>query len=183
MPLDPRDYDLSELRDTEGDLSLEEVAAGGPTSRRIDRLDDRPRREEPPGGPPNPPGSRSEEARSIRRELSILERATGAPLERPYLDSIPGHYDAETLAMEWIDAMLDAVGISGVRSALRFYRSVGWISRDVEETLMDHAAGLSGDANTAGELEWADHRVALAYVARLAAMAEGDRRAAAAETE
>lgn len=183
MPLDPRDYDLSELRETEGELSLEEVATGGPTSRRIDRREDRSRREEPPGGPPSPPGARSEDARSIRRELSVLERASGAPLDRPYLDSIPQHYDAETLAMEWIDAMLDAVGIDGVRTALRFYRSVGWISRDVEETLMDHAAGLSGDVDASGSLDWADHRVALAYVARLAAMAEGDRRAAAAETQ
>lgn len=176
MPIDPRDYDVDELRDTEGELSLEEVAAAaaGPSARRIE-LDDPPRPTGARSGAEEAARSSGRESDTLRRELTVLERATGGPLERPYLRRLPGSYDAERTAMEWMDELVRSVGFDGTRSALRFYRSVGWIGPAVEQTLMDHAAGLADRRDEpSGDLGWEDHRAALAYVARLATMAAGE---------
>lgn len=178
MPIDPRDYDVDELRETAGELSLEEVAAAatGPSARRIE-LGERTPDPPPDSGRPDagPDASPDASPDALRRELAILERATGGPLERPYLRRLPDSYDAERTAMEWVDQLVRSVGLDGTRSALRYYRSVGWIGREVEGTLMDHAAGLSeGHVETGSGLDWSDHRAALAYVARLATMAAGE---------
>lgn len=162
MPVDPRDYDLDELRDTEGTRSLEDVAAGtGPTSRRIEL------HEEPASSRRSPSTGPSDE--SVRRELRLLERVYEGPLERPYLETLPASYDAETTVLEWVRTMLYRGGRDGTRSALAFYRSVGWISARVEDTLRDHVAAVADEHDRgSGELGWNDHRVALRYVAQLA---------------
>lgn len=162
MPVDPRDYDLDELRDTEGTRSLEDVAAGtGPTSRRIELHD------ESTSGRRAAGGVGGDE--SVRRELRLLEQVHDGPLERPYLETMPASYDAETTVLEWVRTMLYRGGRDGTRSALAFYRSVGWISARVEDTLRDHVAAVADEHDRGtGELGWNDHRVALRYVAQLA---------------
>lgn len=163
MPVDPRDYDVEELRNTAGELSLEEVAAAtGPTSRRIDRRED----STGPRTPANVGGDGS-----IRRELEALERASDGRLERPYLEDLPASYDAEATVIEWMTAMVYTAGLEGTTAALRFYRSVGWIDVGVQDTLLEHAEALADDHDrSSGDLAWADHRVSLSYVARLAAL-------------
>lgn len=168
MPVDPRDYDIDELRETEGTRSLEDVAAAtGPTSRRIEL------REEPSAGRR---GGVSPEVGSVRRELALLEQVHGVALERPYLETLPASYDAETTVLEWVRTMLYRGGLDGTRAALAFYRSVGWIGAPAEDTLRDHAAAVADDfEHGAGELGWTDHRQSLRYVAQLAAMTASDR--------
>ena len=168
MPVDPRDYDLDELRNTRGRRSLEDVAtATGPTSRRIE-IDD--------GGSAGSRHATRSGEDSIRRELALFERVNGGALERPYLETLPASYDAETTVLEWIRTMLYRGGLDGTRAALAFYRSVGWISARVEDTLRDHAAAIADEYDhTSGDVTWDDHRVALRYVAQLTAMAEPDR--------
>lgn len=168
MPVDPRDYDIDELRDTEGTRSLEDVAAAtGPTSRRIEL------RDEPSAGRRRGGGAPEDE--SVRRELALLEQVHDGPLERPYLERLPASYDAETTVLEWVRTMLYRGGLDGTRSALAFYRSVGWVDARVEDTLRDHAAAVADEfEHGAGELGWTDHRESLRYVAQLSALGHSD---------
>lgn len=136
---------------------------GGPSVRRVEGLD------EPAPGPDRAVG------RPLYRELSVLERATDGPIERPYLDRVPAAYDADLAVMEWLDALLATAGRESTRAAIEYYRRLDWITPRVERTLQAHVDALAErHADSHLELQWDDHRVSLAYVARLAVIERGN---------
>lgn len=160
MSINPRDYDLDELRrmarkrggqtnggDVEdadidlGSVSSSERSTGGDSSFRA----------------------------GLYRELLPLE--AGSEAEKPYLSGMPEHYAGEHLVFEWLEFLLMHAGYQGATEAIGYYESVGWITGDVESTLRDYMLGLDDQApSDPADLDVDDHLLSLVYIAKLASM-------------
>jgi flagellar protein FlaE len=158
MSINPRDYDLNELRklarqrgdatngDEDADIGLsaapreESIAAG--TSFRS----------------------------GLYRELLPLE-AGADDLSKPYLATLPEHYAGEHLIFEWLEFLLLNAGYQGATEALTYYESVGWLTEDATKDLEDYLLGIDDHGATEdNDLDIDDHMLSLVYVAKLAAM-------------
>ena len=104
------------------------------------------------------------------RELMKLE-AMSDGLEKPYLSNLPDAYSGEVEVFEWLEYLVDMAGFKGALEALRYYRTIGWITEDVEETLVDYLRSFDDPQLTSPSgLSRADHQLSLVYVAKLTAM-------------
>lgn len=181
MTIDPSDYDLGELQDSP-ESGVRESDGGADDRRATDAGDDA-RIDTDSGGllDPGVPDERDpftrapldnvEDARSsVERELARLQESSGDRLERPYLESTPQTYEAERTILSWLDPMVADAGLRGTIDALGYYRSVGWLGEDAEDTLGEYARLVAerGAEHRAEPLDVRDHRRSLTYVARLA---------------
>lgn len=153
--MNPNDYDPDELRGAgeppEG-VFLGGSGAGG-------------------GGSGAPPIRADEVLQSNQyRELFLLERTTGeGGLEKPYLDSLPQSYAAEVTVFEWLEFLVDKAGFRGTMDALRYYRSIEWLTDDAESRLREYLTSFD-EGGDGADLDRSDHLLSLVYLARLAAM-------------
>jgi flagellar protein FlaE len=159
MSINPRDYDLEELRKMArkrgGETGGEEVDAD------IDLGS-------VPSADDSPSGDSSFRA-GLYRELLPLEAGTQAT--KPYLDSLPEHYAGEHLIFEWLEFLLLHAGYQGATGALDYYESIGWITEECEATLNDYLLGLEeSGGNDPVDLDVDDHLLSLVYVAKLASI-------------
>ena len=163
MTINPRDYDLDELRkmarqqrpdglsdDRDGDVrdpaaeldvafeDEEDVAAGS-----------------------------SFRAGLYRELLPFL----GDGVDKPYLETLPETYAAEFVVFEWLEFLLMHSGYQGASDALDYYESVDWITEGVESDLADYLRGIDqSGTNDANELDVDDHMLSLVYLAKLYSM-------------
>jgi len=166
MTLNPRDYDLDELRKmarerdagprgppTESD---EDGAAPAGIAGSVDSEPDAATRERFQSG--------------LYRELMPLE-AGADDLTKPYLGSLPESYAAEYVVFEWLEFLLDSFGYKGANEALGYYEEIGWLTEDVESSLNDYLLGLENPAGAdPAETNIDDHKLSLVYIARLVSM-------------
>ena len=146
MTMNPRDYDLNEL---EGGESLE--PGNGSTRTETAPADDVVRSNQ-------------------YRELMQLEAMTDG-LEKPYLRSLPDAYSAEVVIFEWLEYLVGMAGFKGALEALRYYRTIGWVTDDIEDALADYLRSFDDpNINEPSGLRRSDHQLSLVYVAKLAAM-------------
>ncbi|GGN20681.1 FlaD/FlaE family flagellar protein [Halarchaeum nitratireducens] len=61
--------------------------------------------------------------------------------EMPVVSSLPGGYAGDVLVMEWLSVLMERSGPAGALRAISHYEAVGWISADVEATLLDIVGG------------------------------------------
>ena len=150
MSLDPRRYDVRELRRLAG------TRGGAETASR-----ERPRR--------RPDGNQAERAaRSAAfRELVQHRRGLGkAGGERPYLRTIPAGADAEREIADWLGYLVDAGGHLRSRDALSYYADIGWITPAVAAALERRLPGFDAPRNDR-PFAPADHRISLVAVVRI----------------
>jgi len=161
MTINPRDYDLNELREMarkRGDGGRE-VAPEDPAEMEWGGLDD-------DIGPSAPDSLRS----GLYRELLPLVGG-GDDMEKPYLRTIPDTYAAEFVVFEWLEFLLLHAGYQGATEALHYYESIDWITEDAESRLNDYLLGIDNEtANEGNELDVDDHMLSLVYVAKLTRM-------------
>lgn len=182
MTIDPRDYDLGELRDA-ADRSQggSRENGGGRNDRAETQRDsfDRPDVE----GTTDPFGGNSrqrsrgaaEEARHSDRyrTLLLLQSATGEDATKPYLDQMPASHAAEVTVFEWLEFLVNRAGFRGAMEALRYYRSIDWVTETAMHDLEEYLFGFSdAESDRYGELTADDHRESLVFLAELNALAE-----------
>jgi len=162
MTINPRDYDLNELRemarkrgdgDGEGELPPEDPAEmeWGPLEGEM--------------------GSSADDTFRAGLYRELLPLVGGQDAERPYLRSVPDTYAAEFVVFEWLEFLLLHSGYQGATEALHYYESIDWITEEVASQLDDYLLGI--EEQTAGdgdELDVDDHMLSLVYVAKLAGM-------------
>jgi flagellar protein FlaE len=159
MSINPRDYDLDELRKMARERGRE---AGG------DEVD-----ETAIGLGGSVPGDGGASADSsfragLYRELLPLE--AGNDTGKPYLATLPEHYAGEHLIFEWLEFLLLHAGFQGAMDALSYYESVDWITEECESTLNDYMLGLGEQPSEGTNLDMDDHLLSLVYIAKLASM-------------
>ncbi|MFB6196162.1 MAG: FlaD/FlaE family flagellar protein [Haloplanus sp.] len=195
MAIDPRNYDLDELRaasggpqsvDTghgraddatpdEGDgretarpsglAELIDAANGAEAPDLADALGETSRSQSP-----DRPAAAAAFESAVTQDLLALDRAA-EDVERPYLPALPATLTAEALIFEWLEFLFLQAGRESVADAMAFYESVGWIGADAAEALDAYLSGLDDPrANADNELDADDHRVSLRYIARLSAL-------------
>ncbi|MFB6297561.1 MAG: FlaD/FlaE family flagellar protein [Salinirussus sp.] len=159
MSINPRDYDLNELRKMArerggqaGDVDEPDIGLGST---------------EPSGsGGSSASGSLR---KGLYRELLPLEASSDAT--KPYLHTLPDHYAGEHLVFEWLEFLLMHTGYKGAMEALGYYESIGWIDGDVESALGDYLIGLDdAGANDGNSLDMDDHLLSLVYIGKLSSM-------------
>jgi len=164
MTINPRDYDLDELRkmarqrgDHNGALG-EDEAVPDPTDlgMGLDEAD-----EEVLAG--------SSFRSGLYREL--LPFIAGESQEKPYLAALPENYAAEFVVFEWLEFLLMHAGYQGADEALAYYESIDWITESVRSELSDYLLGIDESAtNDDNDLSVDDHMLSLVYVAKLTSM-------------
>lgn len=163
MTINPRDYDLDELRKMARERD-------GPTDM-SDGDDGSPEVDWDPMEAEDEVLSADSFQSGLYRELLPLEAGAPDDLEKPYLDALPETYAAEFLLFEWLEFLLLHAGFQGATEALQYYESVGWITDDVESTLGDYMLGIEGPpAGEENDLSMDDHKISLVYVAKLVSM-------------
>ena len=160
MSLDPRTYDVQELRALAG-----RSRSRAPTSR-----------PEPAGGAETrtqrPPARHRSDAAARGNQFKLAlaqQRSLPASPEtrgRPFLERLPAGPAAETIVADWLGYLVDGGGRRRAADALAYYLQIGWISPTVESALRDRLVGFH-DPQYARALTVADHRVALVAIQRL----------------
>jgi flagellar protein FlaE len=161
MSINPRDYDLDELRKMarkrggqtnggnadEPEIGLESVGSSEDAV--------------------SPGGSFRE---GLYRELLPLEAGAG-DTSKPYLSTLPENYAGENLIFEWLEFLLLHAGYQGATEALDYYASIGWLTDEAESTLNDYLLGIDDQgANEGNSLDVDDHMLSLIYIAKLSSM-------------
>lgn len=170
MSINPRDYDLEELRRMareRGKTTGNDGAGGRPDSGTDDRSNaagrDRPER----------PSADRDAGASFRAELyrELLPLEAGRDAAKPYLADPPETYAGEQLVFEWLEFLLQHSGYKGAVETLEYYESIGWLSERAASTLQDYLLGLEEPAarRESSGLDTDDHLLSLVYVAKLAA--------------
>jgi flagellar protein FlaE len=163
MTINPRDYDLDELREMarkrgeqDNGMGDEELPDPSNLDVGLDEAD-----------------AESLSGNSFRSGLyrELLPFLGGEDLEKPYLESLPETYAAEFVVFEWLEFLLLHSGYQGTDNALAYYESVDWITEDVSADLSDYLLGIEETATSEGnELDVDDHMLSLVYIAKLTAM-------------
>jgi flagellar protein FlaE len=149
MGLNPNEYDIDELREAVG-------GEAGPAAPRIQETAER-----------HLDGRRAEQY----RELLTVDAAGREGGSRPHLDQLPQEYAAELIVLEWLEFLNATAGLEGTIDAIRYYRSIGWISEAVESDLRDYLSGVDArDTDAAPGIDVDDHVESLLFVANLASM-------------
>lgn len=167
MTLNPRDYDLDELRKMARER---EAGPRGPAT----EGDEDGNGAAPTGiaGSMESDGDATRERfqSGLYRELMPLE-AGADDLSKPYLTDLPESYAAEYVVFEWLEFLLDSFGYKGANEALQYYESVGWLTETVESSLNDYLLGLENPAGAeTADADIDDHKLSLVYIARLVSM-------------
>lgn len=142
MSLNPREYDIRELR------GLNRAMAG--------RSSERGRRR-----------SSSGLESTQYRELLLLQNEV-SDLQKPYLEAVPGTIESEQLVLDWLAFLVEIGGYKRACSAIRHYRSLGWLTEPVENRLHDYLTGMPDAVQRdTREFDQADHMLSLVYIGRL----------------
>lgn len=169
MTINPRDYDLDELRKMARERGDEPRSAP-----REEGADESTSPDVGSGFSPmeesTPSPSRDRFESGLYRELLPLEAGADG-LQKPYLSALPETYAAEFVVFEWLEFLLGNFGFKGANEALQYYESVGWITEDVESTLHDYLLGIEDvSGGEQYDLDTDDHKLSLVYIARLVSM-------------
>lgn len=179
MAIDPRNYDVAELRaagsgeplplreERDGEDGAGESESGGTAA--ATSAGESESESAAPETPSRPAAAVAFET-SIARDLAALDQGT-ENLERPYLPALPPSLVAEALIFEWLEFLVLQAGRESVADALEFYERVGWLGSGAADSLDAYLSGVSDPrANEANDLDPDDHRVSLHYIARLASL-------------
>lgn len=164
MSINPRDYDLDELRKMARERGRQTDSGVGET----DEADIGIASSTTPGKDDISSAPSSFRA-GLYRELLPLE--AGSDATKPYLDTLPETYAGEHLIFEWLEFLLLHAGYQGAMESLDYYESVGWITENCEAELNDYLLGLEEQTNCEpNDLDIDDHLLSLVYIAKLASM-------------
>lgn len=113
-------------------------------------------------------GAGERPGRADRLEQLLIHQATAG--ERPYLQTIPSGYAAESVVFDWLGFLVDRAGYRATLDALRYYRSVGWLTAEAEDQLTEYLRGFPAPP-TGESLDVEDHQQSLVFVAKLSSLA------------
>jgi archaellum component FlaD/FlaE/uncharacterized coiled-coil protein SlyX len=84
---------------------------------------------------------------------------------KPYVDSLPEGFSTEVMTVEWLEYLVDEVGIRGTVRALEYYETIGWLTEDAVDELDEYLSAFEEPAQE--ELSVEHHLRSLDYVEEL----------------
>ncbi|QSG14431.1 FlaD/FlaE family flagellar protein [Halapricum desulfuricans] len=163
MTINPRDYDLEELRK----MARDREPGAVPDEERVPDSD--PNLE---WGEVDGEGAVTDEGFRARLYRELMPLMAGSDdASKPYLATLPETQAAEFMLFEWLEFLLLHGGYRGAQDALNYYESIDWITDGVESDLNDYLLGIEETGASEGsQLDVDDHLLSLVYIAKLAAM-------------
>ncbi|MFB6189318.1 MAG: FlaD/FlaE family flagellar protein [Halapricum sp.] len=167
MTINPKDYDLDELR---------KMARKRGADRNVPDDESVPEPEPEPDLEWDPledsEGGVAEDAFRARLYRELMPLTAGSDdVSKPYLGTLPETQAAEFLIFEWLEFLLLHGGFRGAQEALTYYESIEWVTDDVSSELGEYLLGIEEPSGADGEsLDVDDHLLSLVYIAKLAAM-------------
>ena len=159
MTINPRDYDLDELRK----MARQHRPNGLGEGQDVDPSDLDVAFE----GEEDVAAGSSFRAGLYRELLPFLDDEA----DKPYLRSLPQKYAAEFVVFEWLEFLLMHSGYQGANDALDYYESTDWITEEVQSDLAEYLRGIDeAGSNDGNDLGVDDHMLSLVYIAKLNAM-------------
>lgn len=61
---------------------------------------------------------------------------------KPYVESLPESASTEVMTVEWLEYLVDEVGIRGTVRALDYYETIGWLTEEAVEELNEYLAAF-----------------------------------------
>lgn len=164
MTINPKDYDLEELRK----MARNRGSRGSVPDDDEGRPPRDPDLEWDPFEDADTTADDGFRARLYRELMPMI--ASSDEVSKPYLGTLPETQSAEFLLFEWLEFLLLHGGFRGAQEALDYYESIDWITEDVETDLGDYLLGIEEPSGAEGDLDVNDHLLSLVYIAKLAAM-------------
>jgi archaellum component FlaD/FlaE len=93
------------------------------------------------------------------------DRAISSADGKPYLTSIPDGFAAEVITVEWLEYLVEELGVAGTVRALQYYEKIDWLTEDAAEELGAYLDGF--DVAQKGTLSVEHNRQTLEYVEEL----------------
>ncbi|WP_436900623.1 FlaD/FlaE family flagellar protein [Halovenus halobia] len=96
------------------------------------------------------------------------ESPTGSPEVgdgKPYVESLPENISTELMTVEWLEYLVEEVGIRGTVRALEYYETIGWLTEEAVEELDEYLAAFEEPDQE--ELSVEHHLRSLDYVEEL----------------
>jgi archaellum component FlaD/FlaE len=84
---------------------------------------------------------------------------------KPYLGSLPEGFGSDLIAIEWLEFLVDEVGVRETDRALDYYERIDWIDETVADDLSAYLQGF--DAGGSGSLTIDHHKQSLRYIDQL----------------
>ena len=165
MTINPKDYDLDELRKMARERGGATIPVGDE-----EVADETPTPGFDTGGPAGDVLGDDGYRSGLYRQLLPLESMVDGELEKPYLRGLPETYAGELIVFEWLTFLLETGGFRGANEAVDYYAEVGWITDAVSDDLEDYLLGLEDNGGDPDELAIDDHLLSLVHIAKLTSM-------------
>jgi archaellum component FlaD/FlaE len=86
---------------------------------------------------------------------------------KPYIESLPEGFGAEVITVEWLEYLIDEVGLHETVRAIHYYETIDWLTEEAAAELDSYLDGF--DDGEGGSLSVDHHRRSLDYVEELTA--------------
>ena len=90
---------------------------------------------------------------------------------KPYIESLPDGFGAEVITVEWLEYLIDEVGLHETVRAIHYYETIDWLTEEAAAELDAYLDGFDGGEG--GSLSVDHHLRSLDYVEELTATGEG----------
>jgi flagellar protein FlaE len=84
---------------------------------------------------------------------------------KPYLATMPEGFGMELIVVEWLEYLVEEVGVRSTTEAIDYYERIDWISEPVADDLQDYLRGFDGGSS--GELTIDHHTQSLKFIGQL----------------
>ena len=112
--------------------------------------------------------SSTEESETPPAVAPSTESPAGSPAVdegKPYVESLPENISTELMTVEWLEYLVEEVGIRGTVRALDYYETIGWLTEEAVEELDEYLAAFEEPDRE--ELSVEHHLRSLDYVEEL----------------
>jgi flagellar protein FlaE len=108
-------------------------------------------------------------------ESDADEAATGGNVAgegKPYLAETPEGFAADVIVIEWLEFLVEEVGVRETARAIDYYERIDWVAEPVAEDLRAYLRGFDGEGGD-GALTIDHHTRSLRYISQLEGGAAG----------
>jgi archaellum component FlaC len=84
---------------------------------------------------------------------------------KPYLDALPTGITGDLIVVEWLEYLVDELGVRGASEAIDYYETIDWITGEVAAGLDEHLGEFGSGGR--GSLAVEHHKQSLAYIDQL----------------
>jgi archaellum component FlaD/FlaE len=108
---------------------------------------------------------RAEGERSGDGSTGGESETSGASAGKPYLETLPSGLAGDLIVVEWLEYLVDELGVRGASEAIGYYETIDWITEDVAAGLDAHLGEFDPGGRESLAVE--HHKRSLEYIDQL----------------